>query len=249
MKIFSSELAYNYGTYTFGYAQYGELEEGDKISEIYDVGFLPYSGSPDAPNTLYMARSARVVLPEFSLTSENRRIAKKFDGMFQKKRISVQQFSLDNKFISFCLDYFAEKHGISAMPRTRLEFILRSPFISDVVIYTKDDQLIACVFEMREGLAGHFWFSFYSLSFLRQSLGMWLMLDCAREAKVDGLDYYYLGTIYGEKALYKTNFELLEWWDGSVWQRDLKMLKDRGRTDDSRVIANVDTWKEGKKLF
>lgn len=249
MRIYSSELGTNYGTYTFGYTNYGELEEGDSLELIYNAGFLPYTGSPEAPRTLYMTRSARVLLPQFALTSENRRIAKKFDGRFQKQRVPVWQFNADESFFDFCLNYFAGKHGASAMPRERLEFILKSPFLTDITVYTKDAKPAACVFEMREGGAEHYWFSFYDLSFARQSLGLWLMLDGVRDAQAAGLTHYYLGTVYGEKALYKTNFEPLQWWDGEAWQHDIKLLRERGRTDDSRVIALVDAWKQSKKLF
>ena len=60
---------------------------------------------------------------------------------------------------------------------------------------------------------------------------MWLILDALRDAKARGLAYYYLGTVYGDKALYKTNFKPLEWWDGGKWNRDITLLKELGRKD------------------
>lgn len=71
----------------------------------------------------------------------------------------------------------------------------------------------------------HFWFSFYDLSYARQSLGLWLMLDCLRDAKKRGRAHYYLGTVYGPSALYKTNFTPLEWWSEGGWSRDIRALK------------------------
>jgi hypothetical protein len=52
-----------------------------------------------------------------------------------------------------------------------------------------------------------------------------------RDAKKAGLTHYYLGTVYGAKALYKTNFEPVEWWDGLQWQRDVALLKEKARAD------------------
>lgn len=249
MKVFSSELGHNYETYTFGYAQYAQLESGDKLTDIYAQGFLPYSGSPDARGIFYLARSARVVLGEFTLTSENRRIAKKFDGEFEKKRIPFKEFQPDEQFYIFCLQYFKGRHGEQVMPRERLELILNFGIISTIVTYSSGEKTVAYVFEVAEGTMGHYWYSFYDLSLVQQSLGMWLMLDCVRDAKVRGLTHYYLGTVYGGKTLYKTNFEPLEWWDGAEWSGDVKLLRERGRTDDACLVPLMDAWKKDKKLF
>ena len=95
----------------------------------------------------------------------------------------------------------------------------------------------------------HYWFSFYDLSLVHQSLGMWLMLDCIRDAKARGIEHYYLGTVYGAKALYKTNFEPLEWWSGNAWSADTVKLKARARADDGCITPLMDEWKQELKKF
>jgi arginyl-tRNA--protein-N-Asp/Glu arginylyltransferase len=247
MKIFSSELAQDYSTYTFGYANYCKRETGDVLDSIYTTGYLPYSGTRGVMDLFYMARSARVPLKKFALTSENRRIAKKFDGVFTKARIPFAEFVQNEAFYTFCLEYFAKRHG-TVMPRERLELILGSNLITHIVEY-REEKVVAYVFEVRTEECGHYWYSFYDLLHAQQSLGLWLMLDCVRDAQQDGCEYYYLGTVYGEKALYKTNFEPLEWWDGKSWLRNIKLLKERGRTDATRTIARRDLAKEEASLF
>lgn len=249
MRLFSSEVAHNYDTYTFAYAQYAEREEGEPLDGIYAHGFLPYSGVRDAQNLFYMARSARIPLSHWELTSENRRIARKFDGEFEREKIPLSAFEKDEAFYAFCLGYFSKRHGERAMPRERLEFILACGLVSAVVVYRKDGAMVAYAFEVEDGGVGHYWFSFYDLSLVRQSLGLWIMLDCARHAKEAGLAHYYLGTVYGEKALYKNNFEPLQWWDGTCWQDDMKLLRERARTDEARALPPMDAWKEGKSFF
>ena len=249
MRLFSSELGHNYESYTFGYCNYCVVEHRDSLADVYGMGYLPYSGSSDAPNTLYMARSARVALKELEFTSENRRIAKKFDGKFKRVAIPINEFKATEDFYIFCLTYFAARHGKKAMPRARLEFIMASPFITHIVRYTQGEKLIGYVLMMREGDTEHYWFSFYDLALAKQSLGLWLMLDCIRDAKAAGLTHYYLGTVYGGKALYKTNFEPLEWWAGSSWSNDIKLLRERSRSDQGRTISLTDEWKEGRTLF
>jgi len=249
MKQFRSEFAHNYGTYTFGYANYAKREAGEALSEIYESGYLPYSGAREVRDTFYMARSARLNLKFFQSSSENRRIAKKFDGVFTKERAPLERVRNDETFLLFCLDYFEKRHGKAAMPRERLELILDSGVIRSVVLYKKDSSAVAYVLEVSETKMGHYWYSFYDLSLMNQSLGMWLMLDCVRDAKEKGLTYYYLGTVYGEKALYKTNFEGLEWWDGTSWNSDVAKLRELGRSDNGQETAQIDAWKNSLSRF
>ncbi len=249
MKIFSSEAGHDYKTYTFAYAQYAKKEDDDALLDIYDKGFLPYSGSGGAKNIFYMARSARIILPEFGLTSENRRIAKKFDGEFVKERVPLNKFKITEDFLNFCLEYFAVRHGPNVMPRERLEFVLACGLVSTIVVYRIKDKITGYVFEVGDEIFSHYWFSFYDLSLTKQSLGLWLMLDCVRDAKERGLKHYYIGTVYGEKALYKTNFEPLLWWNGKEWNRDVRLLKERGHSDNERIINLMDEWKAKQKFY
>ncbi|HVZ75692.1 MAG TPA: GNAT family N-acetyltransferase [Candidatus Paceibacterota bacterium] len=204
---------------------YAKRGAHDSLASIYEQGYLPYSGTAGLQNIFYTARSVRIALEEFSLSSENRRIARKFDGTFTKERIPFSAFMPDESFWDFCLSYFATKHGPRAMPRARLETIMHSSLITAIVAYRKDADVAAYVLEVEDGAMGHFWFSFYDLAYARQSLGMWLMLDNLRDAQARGLAHYYLGTVYGDKAFYKLNFAPAEWWDESHWSRDIERLK------------------------
>ena len=76
MKIVFSEYNTNYSTYSYGYGVYAIAESENDIGEIYDKGFLPYSGSGEIENHFYLCRSLRVNLKKFSLSSENKRIQK-----------------------------------------------------------------------------------------------------------------------------------------------------------------------------
>ncbi len=250
MKKFSSEFGHNYRNYAFGYANYCLKEKGDKISDLYASGHLPYSGSPGIKNVFYMARSARVPLKSFSLTSENRRVAKKFDEKFLYKLFKIQDFDIkDKKFISFCTEYFAKRHGPSVMPKERILTILQSGLITHIAAYYKNKKPTAYVFEVSDDLITHFWFSFYNLDYLHQSLGMGLMLNSARMAKERGIEYFYVGTVYGEKALYKTAFKNIEYWGGDAWIHDIKKIKALSRTDNDRAIQLIDAWKNDVEMY
>ena len=245
MRLFTSEFGHSYESYSFGYCNYAELEKGDNLFEVYQKGFLPYSANLNMKDIFYMARSARINLKNFSLNSENRRILKKFDGKFEKEIIPFSKFNKkDEDFISFCAEYFAVRHGKKVMPRERLLFLLNSGLISDMAVYKDGGVPKAYVFLVADNEMSHFWFSFYDISLVYQSLGMYLMADAARDAAKEGKKYLYLGTVYAEKALYKTNFDNLEYWTGHKWSSDLKKLKLRSRTDSQRSVNIIDEWKE-----
>lgn len=237
MRCFSKEFGHSYETYSFGYCNYAVREQADVLSAIYEAGYLPYSNDLAVRDTFYMARSTRIPLKEFELTSENRRIAKKYDSAFSKERVVASTFNTTNPtFLSFCLEYFTILHG-AAMSKDRLEFILSLNLISHIVVYKKDDAVVAYVFEVSGGHMTHFWYSFYDLSYVQQSLGLWLMLDSIRGAQIANREHFYLGTAYGEKGLYKTNFSPLEFWDGTIWSKDLQQLKHLCRNDSIRHMT------------
>lgn len=245
MRLFTSEFGHSYGSYSFGYCNYAEFEKGDKLFEIYQKGFLPYSANLNVKNIFYMARSARINLKNFELNSENRRIAKRFDGKFEREIIPFSKFNFkDENFISFCAEYFAVRHGKNIMPKERLMFLLNSGLISEIAMYKEGGVPKAYVFLVSDKEMMHFWFSFYDVSLVYQSLGMWLMIDMARAAIEEKKKYLYLGTVYAEKALYKTNFDNLEYWTGAEWSKDAKKLKSRSRTDHARSLNIIDEWKE-----
>jgi len=233
MKLSQSEFGHEYDTYRFGYCLWATLEAGDSIAAFYESGFLPYSADPKVRGTFYMARSARLDLKNFSLSSENRRIAKRFDGTLARSEALLGDPRVHDLF----LEYFRKRHGKQVMSAERLDAILASPLPLRLSTYAKDGEPIAAVLEVVEGNLpaqagfGHYWFSAYDPALVEQSLGMWLMLDSARRAKEAGLDSYYLGTVYGPKALYKTNFKPLEFWDGSKWNDDLALLKRLARAE------------------
>lgn len=231
MKITRKEFGHEYATYRFGYCEYATLEPGDVLADFYEKGFLPYSADPSLTGLFYMARSARIALATFGFSSENRRVNKHFDSLFSVRALSLDAAKEDAHIRDLFLTYFTLRHGKDVMPPARFDAILNSSLPLRVLAYEKEGVLVAAVLEVVQETFGHFWFSAYDLSYVRQSLGMWLMLDGARRAKEEARAQYYLGTVYGAKALYKTNLEPLEFWDGSSWSTDGARLKTLAREE------------------
>ena len=160
-----------------------------------------------------MARGTRADILNWQPTRENRRVLRMFDGQFEKKLKSVEDIRLNETFFELCLSYFNLAHG-SVMPRERLELILDMGLVSTVVEYSKDDTPQAYLLLVEDETMSHYWFSFYRHEYQKTSLGMWLALDHIRSISESGKTYFYFGTCYAEKALYKTNVEPLEFWKG-----------------------------------
>src|SRR3989338_9409363 len=252
MRFFSSELAHDYGTYTFGYCNYGQLEDGDTLADMYERGYLPYSGSPASKGLFYMARGGRILLPEFELNSECRRVAKKFDGKLSRKSIPLADFKVTEEFIRFWIEYFRRAHGPSVVPRERLMHWLNFGIISHVGMYSDaSGALAAYTLEVSDETMTHDWYQGWTPAYDKSSLGMWLLIDIARTAKERGAKYYYPGTVYGGATDYKTNLPALEFWNGEKWLKDTnnRALRARTGTDSKRHVALLDEWKENHPLF
>lgn len=249
MKIFSSEFGHNYNTYSFAYTIYAKLEAGDSLDNIYSSGFLPFSGAKNILDTFYMARSVRSYVKGYTPTSENRRVLKKFDNEFSKNILTPEEAVNSENFFTLCLNYFNLAHG-SVMPRERLEQIFKMNLITKVIEYSKDNTPVAYLLIVEGEKFSHYWFSFYKEEYIKTSLGMWLALDYIRDMQNTEKEYFYFGTCYAAKALYKTNVEPLEYWNGQHWSKDIKKLKDLCRTDENRIIENRnDIYKSELELF
>jgi len=248
MNCFSSEIGHDYTTYSFAYSRFVQLTTDDRLSEVYTQGYLPFSGSPDVHGVGYMARSLRIRLEHWLPNSENRRIYRKFDSV-ERVILPVTELIDRSQMLNFCHAYFAERHGENIMPAARLTYILDSGWVTDVISYLYQGKIAAYVWLGRDGTATHFYYSFYDLTYAKQSLGLWLMTDLALESQARGNEHLYLGTAYGEKGLYKINFDGLEWWDGQEWCTDRQALKQLCRTDESRKLEAIDRWKESLNRF
>lgn len=251
MKMFSSEFAHNYGSYSFGYCNYCEYEPNDSFFDIYQKGFLPYSGSEDVWNMFYMARSARVNVSEWEPTSENRRVLKKYSEAITRKVYSRKEFEISEEFTSFCLSYFSEHHGAHTMPQERLLHILQEKALTHIVEYRDGSELAGYVFLVSDVHMSHVWFYFYAPSFAQTSFGMWVLLNEASVAQHEDKKYFYIGTAYGDKSRYKTNFAHLEFWNGNEWKQDTKNeeVKTRIKNDHVTLVEATDTFKKDKKNF
>ena len=246
MHIFYSEFQKDYSSYTFSYAPYCIFESIENIGSIYSSGFLPYTGNPEmADHLYYMARSLRVELSEFELSSENRRVIRKFEKFpVRRQWIEKKNFDLDNPEIrKFWLRFCKVRFRNGEMSESRLHYILESPFATGIIRYTINEMHAGDVLISHHGKMLHYWFSFYELEeFKDLPLGKYLMLDVIRQCKEKKFQYVYLGTCYGRGSLYKVrDFKGIHYFDGGEWRKDLDVLKEWCKKDDDPL--SVDRFK------
>ena len=234
MKIFRSESIVDYKSYSFNYTIYCRQENTDEINDIYRLGFLPYSNDLSlAQPHYYLARSLRVNLDEFKPTSENRRIIKKMTELNPViKRIKKSDFKRSKSFDTFCLNYASARFD-GAMSRERFDYIYNWELLNYIYEFTaKNGSVLGYVFAIATGDILHYWFSFYDLQYSRLGLGKWMMYSVIEQAQKNGLKEVYLGTCYGEKAMYKMrDFKGLVFFDGNRWNPDMKLLKNKCKAD------------------
>ncbi len=249
MKIFLSESVADYQTYTFNYAVYCIREKKEELPEIYAKGFLPYSNDVNLKfETYYLARSLRIDLERFRETSENRRVLKKIAVLKpEMQRIPVSKFNLnDTDFTDFCFD-FAAKRFSEPLSRERLSYILNTKSISDIFEFTIRGKKAGYVIAVIEQDSLHYWFSFFDLNYPEYSLGKFMMFSVINWAYQNDLKYVYLGTVYGEKSLYKVrDFKGLSFFDGNRWNTDMKQLKTKCKSDKE---FGKDDFKQDTDLF
>ncbi len=238
MKIFKSESLVDYNSYTFNYAIYCIKESQKEIPEIYNKGFLPYSNNINLDQeTYYLARSLRVDLVDFKTSSENRRVAKKIAPLHPEfKIIPIDDFDVNETgFQNFCMD-FAAKRFTAEISEERLNYILNAKSISHIFEFLLEGIKVGYVITIIESGTLHYWFAFFSLEYQEFSLGKWMMQSVIHWASENNLDHVYLGSCYGVKSLYKVrDFKGLSFFDGNKWNKDVKLLKVKCKTDSEFI--------------
>jgi len=251
MKIFFAEACPDYSTYTFPYGIYAIPESAADLTEVYNRGFLPYTGNEELTNAVfYKARSLRGDLGRFKDTSENRRLAKKYEG----RTVSVKKRSLDllqsGEVVDFMLEYAGERFSKGKMTPSRLRYIFDWPFLSGILEFQLDGNLLGYLLYCEFDGGFHYWFSFYNLE-LSPALapGKYMMWKTIHHLRSLDSKYLYLGTCYGSASLYKArDFKGMEFHDGNQWVSDLKSLKRRCKADDDKAINRGDSFKSAEDM-
>jgi arginyl-tRNA--protein-N-Asp/Glu arginylyltransferase len=234
MKLFFGEFKPDYSKYHFPYQVWLLRENGDSVEQIYSSGFLPIRSNP---GVYYLARSVRVNLALFEPSSENRRILKKTENI-KAKLVPLSEFNYTPQIQKLCKDYSENRFGSGVLPAAAVRSIFTSGTYSHVFVFEdmeKQKEVGFAVCYLSDGLL-QYAHSFYDLAYFSNSLGARMMLEAVSWAKDNGKKFAYLGTCYEDKALYKTEFKGIEFFNGFIWNNNLEELKALIKRDTDQYL-------------
>lgn len=223
MKLVFSEARPDYGKYLYPYVVWAFPEPGETPSDFFNAGFLP--GTP-ALDRYYLTRQLRVPLKEWHAASENRRILRKGAG-WHCRLIPKAEFDYSEGRRRAWLDFADKRFGENVMPGQRLDRLMAGAVITHVLHFSDETggDLGAALLYIEPPRMAFYYYAFYDLARQERNPGMFMMTRAVQFFAESGLDHLYLGTCYSERALYKTQFEPMEFGAGFGWSRNMAELR------------------------
>lgn len=197
------------------------------INSLYDRGFVATRVDKGIFN---QTRSFRISLNEYTPSSENRRILKKMDDT----ELVVYQLPYRHyhwTIHKLAKEFYTTKFGADTFSANKVKELLQDPGKSNfnrLFVYRdkKTEKAVGyCIALVTDSIL-HYSYPFYEQGTENPSLGLGMMTMAITWAKEKGLSYAYLGSLQRPSDTYKLQFEGQEWFDGSVWQKDLTPLKN-----------------------
>ena len=172
-------------------------------------------------------RSLRIDLQKFSLSSENRRIVKKTEGL----ELDVMTLPYSDYHWSIgklAKDFYTTKFGDGTFSANKVKEILTDETKSNfnqLLIYKINNESVGYCVVYSNATLLHYSYPFYNLSENQTNLGMGMMLRAIMWTQEQKKEYIYLGSFQRATDTYKLQFAGLEWYDGEQWQNNLGELK------------------------
>jgi arginyl-tRNA--protein-N-Asp/Glu arginylyltransferase len=206
----------------------------ENVNKLYNEGYL--FGRVDK-GVMDQTRSIRINLLKFDLSSENRRIMKKTEGLEVTNK-GLPYFSYDWSIGKLGKDFYDIKFGEKTFSANKIKELLtdqKKSNFNKVLLY-KPNRKITSLAVSPEEIIGyaicretneilHYCYPFYKLNAEIPNLGLGMMLRAILWAQEVNKDYIYLGSAQRPSDTYKLQFAGIEWFDGKEWKTDLDELK------------------------
>ncbi len=195
------------------------------IEKNYDDGFV---FTRIGKGVMNQTRSLRIDLDKFELSSENRRILGKTEGLnLNVSPIPYTQY--DWTIHKMGKEFYEKKFGEKTFSAQKIKELITNTDKSNfnkLFVYSKDGENIGYCITLETKNILHYCYPFYDLEPNYQNLGMGMMLKAIVWAKENNKKNIYLGSFQRPTDVYKLQFAGLEWFDGHAWQNDLDGLKN-----------------------
>lgn len=219
------------------YLNFGEkkvnINNPEEIISAYNEGFV---ATRKGPGELERVRSVRINLHQFELSSENRRILRKFEHKLELNKLPYQNYTWEIHKLG--KDFYDTKFGKDTFSANKIKEIFtevdKNSFNLVLVYINPKSSLIEgyCVALEAESSGQkiiHYSYPFYKLDLINSSFGIFMMTMAINHFKEQGYDYIYLGSAHSSESKYKLQFKGLEWWDeqSNNWSSNLDEIKLR----------------------
>lgn len=192
-------------------------------SAMYERGFV---FTRIGKGHMTQTRSVRIDLDKFALTSENRRVLKKIEGV----KLGITPLPHPNyhwQIHKLGFDFYTKKFGAKTFSANKIKELLttdKSNFnlLLEYIANTEPAGYAIC-FENSDWL--HYAYPFYNLDAGIDNLGIGMMTKAIVWAKENGKKFVCLGSAQNPAAVYKTQFTGFEWFDKKKWRTDISELK------------------------
>jgi hypothetical protein len=248
MKLVFSEAQSDYSRYLYPYVVWALPEPGERPADFFQRGFLPATPHLDC---FYLCRNLRLPLADWRPNSENRRILRKGAGI-TLRLVPRSEFAYTDARREAWLAFAEARFGPGVMPRERLDTLLAAPVITHVLVFTDAEtgtEVGAVLLYLEEPAVAYYYYAFYHLAGRERNLGMYMMTRTARFFAERGVAHLHLGTCYSQRALYKTQFDGIEFCNGFRWSRDLRELKYQLARDQNGVGRHLLDVPEYRDVF
>jgi arginyl-tRNA--protein-N-Asp/Glu arginylyltransferase len=248
MILLFSETRSDYAHYLYPYAIWAVPEPGETPADLFRHGFLPASPQLDR---FYLCRNLRVVLPRFQPSSENRRILRKGEGI-DVELIPRDRFDYSAARREAWRAYADQRFGEDVMHADRLDTLMRSPVISHLLRFTDraaGREVGTALLFLEEPHVAYYYYAFYDLEYFQRNLGMFMMTSAVAWFARHGFAHLHLGTCYSDRALYKTQFAGIQFFNGGGWSENLEELKFLIRREQKPVPGHLFDQADFLELF
>jgi hypothetical protein len=243
VKLVFSEYPAKYEGYVFPYKVWAIEESKDERSVLLNQGFLP---SRMKIGLWYLARSLRIDLQTFTESSENRRVVKN-THVFSCEVQEKSAFSLTEEKLHWVSTFAKEVAKKAEYSASSVKRIFSSHASARVMVWLSEGVEVGYSPLMETDRAIFYWHGFHKSDITNSGLGARMMLEAVKWAKEHGKQYAYLGTVYTNASLYKTNYKGWQFFNGFRWsnsKEELKFLIGKDQYDDGNELLMDEKYRE-----
>jgi leucyl-tRNA---protein transferase len=197
-----------------------------KITTLYNEGYV---FTRKSKGVMQQTRSLRIDLDKFELSSENRRVLRKIEGL-DLNIVSIPCSNYSWEIGKLAKDFYDTKFGPGTMSANKVKELMTSESKSNfnsLFAYFYMKKIVGYAICYVNDKIIHYSYPFYNLkpNHLIPNLGLGMMLMAISAVKENNKKHIYLGSAQRPTDTYKLQFKGLEWFDGNRWTDDLDKLK------------------------